>query len=237
MMQPEVADKLLALNRRFYGRMADSFADSRQHPMHGFYALLPYAPSPPLTVLDVGCGNGRFGDFLQQQGVLAAYTGVDFSSELLAHAAEMAPMGAFVQRDMSRPHFLDGLGPYDLVACMAAMHHLPGRANRLRLLQELAAHLVENGRLFLANWQFMDSARQRRKVTPWAEIGLTAADVEPHDYLLTWQRSGVALRYACMIDEAETAQLAQEANLRIVHQFREDGKERNLSLYTVLAHE
>ncbi|MCA9962203.1 MAG: hypothetical protein KC443_24375, partial [Anaerolineales bacterium] len=58
--------------------------------------------------------------------------------------------------------------------------------------------------------------------------------VEPGDYLLTWQRSGFGLRYACHIDAGQTARLAADAELRIVHQFRSDGKEGNLSLYTVL---
>ena len=234
MMKPEVVQKLLTLNRQFYDTIADSFAESRQNPMHGFFDLLAYVPRTPVNLLDVGCGNGRYGHFMAGQGVLGRYGAVDFSSELLGKVQQMVPTAQVWQRDMSQPDFLDGVGQYDVVACLAAMHHLPGRENRVQLLQELKGCLGKNGRIFLANWQFTDSERQRRKIMDWAEIGLSAADVEPGDYLLKWQRGRVALRYACMVDEAETARLAAAAGLNIVAQFRNDGKEGNLSLYTVL---
>jgi SAM-dependent methyltransferase len=183
--------------------------------------------------LDVGCGNGRFAEFLQDHNRIGEFTGVDFSEELLADAARNAA-GTFYRRNLLEPGCLDGLGIFPVISCLAVMHHLPGKANRLRLLREIKAHLAESGRLLISNWQFMDSPRQRRKVQDWAEIGLTAADVEPNDYLLAWRRGGFALRYACHIGAAETTELAGAAGFTIVHQFRSDGKEGNLSLYTVL---
>ncbi|MCA9974906.1 MAG: class I SAM-dependent methyltransferase [Anaerolineales bacterium] len=232
-MKSDVAAQLVALNRNFYEELADPFAESRLTPQPGFAQLAHYLPAGAVTLLDVGCGNGRFGHFLRQTYPIT-YTGVDFTTALLAKAQELLPDAAFWQRDMTQPDFLHGLGTFDVVACLAAMQHVPGYANRLRLLQEMRARLTGNGRLFLANWQFMDSVRQQRKVRDWAEIGLTPAAVEPGDYLLTWQRSGFGLRYACHIDAGQTARLAADAELRIVHQFRSDGKEGNLSLYTVL---
>ncbi|MCP5097958.1 MAG: class I SAM-dependent methyltransferase [Chloroflexi bacterium] len=233
MMKDDIVQKLLDLNQRFYNKVALSFDNSRQNPMEGFFDMLDYLPVPQVHLCDVGCGNGRYGHFLRQQERLAGYAGVDFSVELLQKAREMVGMGQFYQRDMSKPAFLDDIGKFDVVACIAAMHHLPGRHNRVQLLRELKEHVAENGRIFLANWQFMDSVRQQRKVLDWSEIGLTDDDVEQGDYLLKWQRGGLALRYACMVDEVETALLAQEANLQIEAQFRNDGKEGNLSLYTI----
>jgi len=232
-MKQEVIEKLLNLNQQFYDTIAESFAESRQSPMQGFYDMLNYLPKPKVSLLDVGCGNGRYGHFMQGQDVVSSYAAIDFSIELLTLAQEMVPGGKFFQRDMSQPNFLEGLGEYDVVACLAAMHHLPGRANRVQLLRELKGRVGENGRIFLANWQFTDSERQRRKIMDWAEIGLSEDDVEPGDYLLKWQRGQVALRYACMVDETETAKLAAEAGLTITAQFRNDGKEGNLSLYTI----
>jgi 2-polyprenyl-3-methyl-5-hydroxy-6-metoxy-1,4-benzoquinol methylase len=171
---------------------------------------------------------------MQKHDVLTHYAAVDFSVELLNFARRLVPNGEFFQRDMTQPNFLDGLGQYDVVACIAAMHHLPGRTNRVQLLQALKGRMGENGRIFLANWQFADSERQRRKIMDWSEIGLSEDDIEPGDYLLKWQRGQVALRYACMVDETETAKLAAEADLTITAQFRNDGKEGNLSLYTIL---
>lgn len=233
-MKNEVVQKLLALNQAFYDSLADSFAQSRAQPQPGFYRLLDELPQPCPGLLDVGCGNGRLGHFFLERGVIQSYTGVDFSRELLQKAQASVP-GVYFQRDMSWPDCLAGLGRFEAVACLAAMQHIPGRTNRLRLLQEMKAHLVSDGRILLANWQFIDSSRQRRKVRPWAEVGIDPEEVEANDYLLTWQRGGFAYRYVCYIDAVETAALAADAGLRMVNQFRSDGKEGDLSLYSVLA--
>ena len=233
-MTPETAQILIQLNQTFYAEIADSFADSRRTPQPGFHRLLEYFPTAVPRLLDVGCGEGRFGRFAREKRPLQKYVGVDFTTDLLAKASANT-RGEFIQRDISRPGCLDGLGNFDIVVCLAAMQHIPGYAKRLRLLQELAAHLDANGRIFLSNWQFMDSPRQRRKVRDWSLVGLASNDVEPNDYLLTWQRDGFGLRYVCQIDVEETAVLAQAANLHIIDQFRSDGKEGDLSLYTILA--
>lgn len=233
-MKVEVAQKLLNLNRQFYERLAESFAATRESPQPGFNQLLAALPCSPCQVLDVGCGNGRFGYFLQQHNVLSHYAGVDFSGALLTKAATRIP-GDYFQRDLSQPGCLEGLVQYDVVACLAVLQHIPGYANRLRLLREMGGRLGKNGRLFLSTWQFMDSERQRHKVRDWSELGLSADDVEPNDHLLTWQRDGFGLRYVCYVDEKETTGMAEAAGLRILDQFRSDGKEGSLNLYTVLA--
>ena len=232
-MQPEIVQKLLSLNQTFYDSFAESFSQTRRPINPGFDGLLAGLPGTPVDLLDVACGNGRFGQYLRQKGTLSRYTGVDFSGKLLQIAQEMTG-GAVYQRDLSRPGSLAGLGQFAVVACLAALHHIPGRENRVQLLREMGERVREDGRIFLSTWQFMDSERQQRKVRDWSEIGLSAADVEANDYLLTWQRGGFSYRYACMIDEAETAALALAAGLTIIEQFRSDGREGNLSLYTIL---
>lgn len=234
-MKAEVVQQLLALNRSFYEELAAPFARSRTAPQPGFERLLAWLPIPCERVLDVGCGNGRFGQFLQANGVNAGYVGVDFSTPLLAKAAARQP-GDFYGRDLSQPDCLAELGQFDLVVCLAVLQHIPGRTNRQQLMQAMAGCLRANGRLFLANWQFMDSPRQRRKLQKWSQIGLSPAEVEENDYLLNWQRGGYGLRYVCHVGADETADLAQAANLCPVEQFRSDGREGNLSLYTIFRH-
>jgi 2-polyprenyl-3-methyl-5-hydroxy-6-metoxy-1,4-benzoquinol methylase len=234
-MREEVVERLLALNRAFYDGLAGPFARSREAPPPGFDRLLKELPKPRPRLLDVGCGEGRFGRFLQAHQAVEAYTGVDFSAELLRRAQSRVA-GRFVRRDLSRPGCLDGLGDFEVIACLAMLQHIPGRANRRRLLREMKAHLTPGGRIFLSTWQFLDSPRQRRKVAEWQQEGLAAADVEPNDYLLTWQRGGSGLRYVCLIDADETAALAGDSGLRILTHFRSDGREGDLNLYTVLSH-
>jgi len=236
-MDESVVRRLLDLNAAFYERFAAVFAASRTGPQPGYERLLAYLSAGPAAVLDVGCGNGRFARFLAARGrapgLTVAYTGVDGSAALLAAAVDLP--ARLMQRDLSRSGSLDDLEQFDLVVCLSTLQHIPGWANRARLLAELGDRLGPGGHLALANWQFLDSPRQRRKVRPWAEIGLSDSDVEAGDALVAWQRGGYGLRYVAHIDAAATRELAAEVGLRVVEQYRSDGRETDLNLYTILA--
>jgi tRNA (uracil-5-)-methyltransferase TRM9 len=235
-MREEIRQQLLAINRAFYSRLALPFARSRSRPQPGWSRLVAHLPEPCPTLLDVGCGEGRFGRFLLEQQRIGRYTGVDFSGELLEQARHTTH-GDYYERDLGAPQSLSGLGRYAAIACLSTLQHVPGRAERLLLLRKMAVQLLPAGRLMLANWQFLDNARQRRKVVAWPAVGLTTADVEGNDYLVSWRREGSGLRYVCFIDAAETAAMADESGLVVVDQFRSDGREGDLNLYTILAPE
>jgi hypothetical protein len=98
----------------------------------------------------------------------------------------------------------------------------------------MAGRLLADGRVVLSNWQFLGSDRQRRKVVSWETVGLSTNELEPGDYLLSWQRDGYGLRYVNNIGAEETMALANQAGLEVASQFRSDGREGNLNLYTVL---
>ncbi len=233
-MKREVVARLIALNREFYGEFADSFAQSRGSPQPGFSRLLKSLPQPCETVVDIGCGNGRFGLFLQRHLRQINYTGVDFTGPFLDIAAA-ALSGRYLERDISRGGYLQGQQTFDLCVCLATLQHIPHRDNRLAVVQEMAAHLARNGRIFLSNWQFAHSSRQRRKILDWRLAGLAAADVQENDYLLSWQRGGSGMRYVHLLERDEVHWLARNASLVVVDEFHSDGKEGDLNLYTVLA--
>ena len=232
-MDEDVIRKLVSLNSTFYDRFAEPFSDSRSSPQAGYATLLACLPRQSVSVLDVGCGNGRFGRFLIDAGVVESYTGIDSSHLLLEEARKLFPQVFY--RDLSLAGCLDNFGAYDLIACLSVLQHIPAEANRGRLLSEMAGHLTPGGRIILANWQFLDSPRQRRKIRPWSEVGIDISQLEPDDYLLTWMRGGQGHRYVAYIDETRTRRLADLAGLRILNHFRSDGLEGNLNLYTVLA--
>ena len=101
-MKDQVAAKLLQLNQTFYDQLAEPFDRSRFEPQFGFIKALEYLPDRPQSVLDVGCGNGRFAYFMSSQGRLTTYTGLDFSQELLKLAA--AQFGICLSRsNFNRP--------------------------------------------------------------------------------------------------------------------------------------
>ena len=201
------------------------------------------APLDGRRVLDVGCGNGRWARALAAWGLVCTYTGVDGDAKLLALATdntrELATVeGVFRQADFTMPGWSAVLnGPtdsFDLIVCLAALHHAPGYRLRLQVVQALAALLAPSGVLIFSHWQFLQSERFVRKQIAWQTIGLTSAEVEPGDALLPWQQGGYAVRYVHQIDEAEMAALTQAAGLSLRTTFYADGKEGNLNLYAVL---
>jgi len=230
-MHENIRRALVALNATFYDTLAAPFSESRIAPQPGYARLLPFIPTHEFAILDVGCGNGRFARYLLEQGYRFAYTGVDFSDPLLDEARQYGPC---YRRDLSRAD-LDSLGEFDLIVCLSTIQHIPGQTMRERLMGQMRDHLQPGGMIILANWQFLEAPRQRRKIQPWPAAGIVAEAVEEGDYLLSWDRGGHGLRYVALIDAAATQRLADAAGLRIVEQFRSDGREGDLNLYTFLA--
>lgn len=231
-MDERIARKLVELNSDFYERLAGSFSATRLGFQPGYERLSAYV-TLSARVLDVGCGNGRFARFLAERVGPVDYTGVDFSEQLLQVAAGLP--GCYVRRDLTQPGCLADLGEFQVIVCLSMLQHIPGRANRERLLKEMGERLLPGGYILMCNWQFLDSPRQQRKVRPWAEAGIGSEQVEPGDYLLSWDRGGTGLRYVACIDYPATVALCEPAGLRVIDSFRSDGREGDLNLYTVLA--
>ncbi len=237
MMNAETIHQLNALNLEFYTALADAFATSRGPSEPGLERTLADLPAG-VRVLDLGCGAGRVAGLLPPG---SEYIALDFSPALLALAGEQAAKAGvrshIIQADLLAddwPARIEGV--CDCVVLRAVLHHLPGAENRQAVLNRAAGLLHPEGKLILANWQFLDIERLRRRIQSWSEIGLTEEQVEPGDYLLDWRREGQGLRYVHLVDEAETQALAAAADLRIVDLFRSDGKDNRLTLYAVLKH-
>jgi tRNA (uracil-5-)-methyltransferase TRM9 len=247
-MELSTARQLAALNQRFYDEHAENFADSRPRLAAGVQQVLAHVPAGA-RVLEVGCGDGKVGRALARAGV-GAYLGLDASEAMLERARAYTtkdepptfsggPSSVFLLSDLTSPSWSGILAgePFDWILSFAVFHHLPGYHLRAAVLRTLAEHLAPGGRIALSNWQFTRSARARARIVPWAQAGLTDADVEPGDYLLSWERKGKhGLRYLHLLDQPEAERLAAEARLRVVETFSADGVTGDLSEYCVLEH-
>lgn len=231
-MDAETIHRLNAINQRFYATVADSFDASRQRAWAGWDRLLPYL-KPPLRVLDVGCGNGRFGVFLAQHLDAAAltYHGVDSSAALIerAKAALAGSAGVdatFEQRDLVEQSLDLSSSQYDLVVLFGVLHHIPGADQRIALMRTSADRVAAGGLLAFSEWRFADEPRFRDRIVAWDADYV----VEAGDFLLDWRRGTHALRYCHHVDDAEHARLVTATGLAVVSSYRADAG----NLYTLL---
>ena len=229
-MRTFVARRLLRINARFYQQFGAEFAASRSALQPGMLRALP-ALTGCAAVLDVGCGNGRFGGALPAP---VRYVGVDSSAALLGCAAQRAH-ASFLQLDLMDPAWvLRVRRRFPAIVCFAVLHHVPGARRRLRLLRQLHGLLQPGGVCVLSVWQFAHVPRLRRKICDWQQAGVMAGQVDAQDYLLDWQRGGSGLRYAHQFSLAELAQLCARAGFEVRQTYRSDGATGDMGLYVIL---
>lgn len=234
--------RLNQINRDFYRITAEDFDQTRGTPWPGWERLLPHLKTP-LSALDVGCGNGRFGLFLYERLVAPSslsippsallYHGLDSSPALLERArAALANRPGLTIRLETRDILENppDAGEYDLVVLFGVLHHVPGRQTRLKLVRRLAERVRPGGLLAFACWRFYEYERFRARFAPWPE-GLA---VETHDYLLDWRRGQPALRYCHYVDDTEHAALVAASNLRQILTYRADGEDGAANCYSLL---
>lgn len=227
-MDESTIRRLNAINQQFYETVAADFDATRQKPWLGWWQLVPYLHAG-MRVLDVGCGNGRFGVFVAEnlQGAFS-YVGLDSSAALLERArAALGYVDARLQvRDLVTDPLSEHLGQFELVVLFGVLHHVPGAARRLDLMRRLAQCVEPGGWLVFSEWRFYEDERLRARILPWdAEM-----QVEPGDYLLDWRRGTTALRYCHYVDDAEHERLVAATGLARVAEFRAD----SANLYSVL---
>ncbi len=246
-MKPEVSNRLQALNAEFYEVAAAHFDATRGKVWPGLSRISQYLAEQRVSsscVLDAGCGNGRLLPYVVAELSACSYVGVDASTALLHHAQDRAEAleatkvdVQFLQADLTDPGWPSKVevgSRFDIIFCLATLHHIPTQSLRSKTLQSLTQLLSWEGMLVMSNWQPHHSLRQRQKMVDWSVLELTESDIDDGDCLISWKQGVEALRYVHILDREEVIQLAQRTGLRVLLQFESDGSEENLNLYSIL---
>lgn len=262
-MNTATRQALNALNHRFYLHFSRRFDATREHPWPGWLRLLagceqqiPGALERPLAILDVGCGNGRFATFaMDRLPCPPRYLGLDGSLPLLASARRRTHFSLNLRWAAARlGDDLQGGAPglplrasvnqsaFDLVVCLAVLHHLPGHQQRAGFVRSMAERLRPGGLLALSIWCFDQQRGFERKHLPWEEFRelqrsrgeelLDLDELEPGDHLLTWDGNRTIPRYCHLPDTAEIE--GWKGSLQLVDRFRADGTSGEDNLYLIL---
>ena len=205
--------------------------------------LLPKLAEWP-RLLDLGCGNGGLGAAWLELNPEGEFWGLDSSAGLLKEAAGLLGYrqnAYLLQADLAQPGWSRVLPPgsWPGISAFASLHHVPGFAQRLALLDEAAGLLQPAGLLIFSVWQFQHSPRLVQRIQPWSLAGLDVADLEEGDTLLDWRASlpgqpeGTGLRYVHQFTESEMEWLAAGCGLTRLEQFESDGEGGRLGWYQV----
>ncbi|MGB1286986.1 MAG: class I SAM-dependent methyltransferase, partial [Aggregatilineales bacterium] len=214
---------------------ATEFDATRGRAWQGWEAILPYIPdTASLSVLDVGCGNGRFAIFLDENiSTPISYHGVDNSAKLLTFAKkslfplDLQSLTLTEQDIITQP---PDTGQYNLVGLFGVMHHIPGAEHRLSMMKTLAERVLPGGLLIFAAWRFYEYERfSRRFVDAPADLPL-----EKGDFLLDWRRGERALRYCHYVDDAEHDALVAATGFTELKRYRADGSDNRMNCYSIL---
>lgn len=264
-MNPQTVAALKRLNHNFYETYSSDFSSTRTLPWVGWRQALDTcrdswggtSNSRPASILDVGCGNGRFGHFLELElDASFDYVGVDNSDRLLAIAAENLPTlergrRSFLHVDVASPDLssADFGTRFQLISACGVLHHIPAYHLRQRLIRCLIDALEPEGLMILSFWQFGSKSRFLERIISWKTHNTTAAErldieeLEVGDFLLPWGENGprrlgphspMALRYCHYSDPEESARLINELSVEVLDSFSADGKTHDLNLYYVL---
>lgn len=215
---------LIQLNQKFYLDNATSFHKTRQHPWNGWAQLVELLPADILMAVDVGCGNGRWFDFLEKENGPKKAIGLDIDSYMLQQSRLKFGNNegySFFQADCIQDisQVLNKLvtDKATVVTSFGLWHHIPSYELRLYNLHQLANHVAENGFLCVSLWQFAsDPTYNHRLIKPEAvaaKVGVAVEEFEEGDYFLGWQDQAEALRYCHSFNDEEIERLAKDLGL------------------------
>lgn len=224
-----------------YEDLATQFNDSRNYFEPGWSKVHELSMPAKSVIWDLGCGNGRFYNFLKQENLHIDYYGVDSSSKLLKIAQKNTNLDSqhWQRLDLTQHdsiHKLDWPKP-NLINLFAVMHHLPGLNNRIALLKKMVEKLETGGYLWISFWRFDHNQRLfAQKTIDKSLVGMDDYQFELGDYVLPWSRGGQAWRFCHLVDEGELAiintELSKAGVVKITDYFS-DSKTNNQNWYWI----
>ena len=221
-MKPETADNLLELVKQNYNDIAADFDVTRKKALWPEIGEWTKAIKAGDKILDVGCGNGRLLEALQDKKV--DYLGVDNSSELIKLAQRNYPRAKFLVGDI-----LDlekaTTAQFDYIFCLAVLPHLPSQELRARALREMKDRLKVGGQLVISAWNLWAQPKYRLLILKNVWLKLSGRHkLAINDLLFPWKTAGgetKSLRYYHTFTGRELKGLVGKSGLQLEKFFKD----------------
>ncbi len=146
-MKEKEAKKIMKDLQEDYNLVSSSFANSRNRLWPEMKFLFDYAKEGE-DVLDLGCGNGRFCEYLKETN----YRGIDFSENMIKEAKKRYPRNKFLIGNALSLPFKDS--SFNKVYSIAVIHQIPLEKYREEAILEIKRVLRPKGMAFITVWDF-----------------------------------------------------------------------------------
>lgn len=139
---------------RLYAEIASIAVPARIEQLAALLTLIPFAPTDPFRVVEIGAGEGWLSAALLTCFPQAAVTALDGSAEMRAAAqtrlAAFGPRAAIHPFELAADDWYAHLDNAELVVSSLCLHHLTGEEKR-RLFAEIVGRLPARGALLIAD--------------------------------------------------------------------------------------
>lgn len=217
-MRDDTVIALNQINKQFYHAQSQSWHGSRSYFWPSwkiFWDSSSAVDKEAVSVLDVGCGTGRFLQFCEQQKLRDfSYLGLDSSQSLLNIAQENEANQldndvSWSQVDIVS-HLLHNASlhykKFSIVVAFGILHHIPSQRLRVKFLEELAKLALPGAELWLTSWQPQRTNQRLPALADPQELAVRFMfdydDLESGDVFIGW-RSSPNVRYVHWLTENE----------------------------------
>ncbi|MCD4705818.1 class I SAM-dependent methyltransferase [bacterium] len=150
-MDKQTAEKIIELNKNSYEEIAEHFSITRNYIWKDLKNLAKYIRND-YKVLDVGCGNGRMFEELENKNI--EYFGIDYCEKLIDIARNRYKHSSskvqFAVSDIDNMPF--GKNQFDAIFAIAIINHIPSKEAQKNALTKLYQTLKPGGILLMTNW-------------------------------------------------------------------------------------
>lgn len=213
-MKPKTAQEILKKVVKDYEEISNEFDQTRQHSWSEFQSFLKYIKDGQ-KVLDLGCGNGRFYKFLEQNRKIN-YLGIDNNKKFIEIAKNHFPKAKFKIGDLLKLPIKNS--SIETVTAIASLHHIPSRKLREKALKEMQRVLKKNGILILTVWNLFQAKYRKYIWHSRLRYIYSFGKYDSRDTFIPWGKSGVK-RYYYAFKISELKKLLKENGFEIMEQY------------------
>lgn len=253
-------------NKIFYSQVFDTWNNEATYYWDGFYILYPIIEQLLVStgkthfrILDVGCANGRWFNFIEM--CFPEYTFEKIGIDLVDFKSIHGLVNDFdfkvvnIEDSDEMDKFVDTAGYFDIITLFGVYHHIQGREVRQTITKKLSTILNYEGRYIFTRWNFLKMNRLRNHILypndleQLADCNNSVGNYnnsnentipkidylkwEKGDYYLKWDKSKFGIRYANMLDNIEIAGMLYNSILSCRYTFDSDDKQNNRNSYYV----